>query len=316
VCPVTIEAFALEWCFATRDASTMFKARKRRNSAPVAEERPALEPGAEMLPDHLPSVHDDVRIVEDQITDIQARTLASIWRDTRDGESSALAALADTGEITRGAAPTLRRDLLALQRAASTESDQASPVTAQTQLAALLSYVVEHGPREPVPGWRNVPALDPHEESMLPWTDEHTTWNGTQPSRNGTPTPPPAISEHGHHEAAFDLIGGARAIEDLVETFYAMIMGDPQLVAYFKGFSVGKIKQHQHQFLTAVTGGPNIYVGRPLRVAHTALQISGPHFDRTADHLDAAMTVKGIDRDHRELVMARVFALRRHIVSE
>lgn len=252
--------------------------------------------------------------IEGEITDVQARTLASIWRDTRDGASSALAALAETGEITRSAAPTLRRDLLALQRAASTESESTSPVTAQTQLAALLSYVVEHGPRGPVSNWQEVPPLDPREESMLPWTEEHATHHGTQPSRNGHHAPP-AVSEHGNREAVFDLIGGARAVEDMVETFYEMIMADPELAPYFRGFSVGKIKQHQQQFLTAVTGGPNIYVGRPLRVAHGALQISPAHFDRTAEHLDAVMTVKGIDPDHRSLVLARVYALRRHIVA-
>lgn len=271
-----------------------------------------------MLSDHADDLTEPLAAHADDVSDVQARTLASIWRDTRDGESSALAALADTGEITRSAAPTLRRDLLALQRAASTESEATSPVTAQSQLAALLTYVVEHGPRGPVPGWQQVPAIDTREESMLPWTDEHATQNGTQPSRNGHQPSlghAAAVSEHGHHEAVFDLIGGARAIEDLVETFYEMMMADPELAPYFRGFSVGKIKQHQQQFLTAVTGGPNIYVGRPLRVAHAALQISAAHFDRTAEHLDAVLTVKGIDPDHRSLVLARVNALRRHIVG-
>lgn len=271
-----------------------------------------------MLSDRLPDAADHLGALppaQGEISDVQARTLAAIWQDTRDGESSALAALADSGQITRSAAPTLRRDLLALQRAASTESDATSPVTAQTQLAALLTYVVEHGPRGPVLDWQQVRALDSREESMLPWTEEHSTRNGTQPSRNGHHTPPLAVSEHGHHEAVFDLIGGARAIEDMVETFYEMLMADPELAPYFRGFSVGKIKQHQQQFLTAVTGGPNIYVGRPLRVAHAALQISAGHFDRTAEHLDAVLTVKGVDPDHRSLVLARVQALRRHIVA-
>jgi len=268
-------------------------------------------------PEHLVNVtHDDA------VTDLQARTLASIWRGISDADTPALAALADTGAIAEGAASDLQRDLLALQRAASTESEQTSPITPQTQLAALLVYVTAHGPRGPVPGWQAVPVLDPREESMLPWTEEHTLVHGTQPSTNGHHHPVAALpatsapdADHGHREALFDQIGGARAIEDLVETFYAMMMSDPQLAHYFAGFSVAKIKQHQHMFLTAVTGGPNIYVGRPLRVAHAALQISGPHFDRTAGHLDAALTAKGIDPDQRGLILARVSALRRHIAS-
>jgi len=157
---------------------------------------------------------------------------------------------------------------------------------------------------------------------VLPWTQQDATMHGTQPSRNGIHTAAArgalaaaVRSEHGHSDAVFDLLGGIRAIEDLVETFYDMIMGDPALVPYFAGFSVAKIKQHQMQFLMAVTGGPNIYVGRPLRVAHAALQIPADHFDRAAAHLDATLTVKGIDPDHRALILARVNALRRHIAA-
>lgn len=279
---------------------------------PAEPNGPYILPMSETLPDSR---------ADDAVTDLQARTLASIWRGITDADTPALAALADTGAIADGAADDLKRDLLALQRAASTETQQASPVTPQTQLAALLLYVTEHGPRGPVPGWEGVPALDPREESMLPWTEEHAVSHATQPSTNGhhgvraLPLPPPPEQDHGHSEALFDQIGGARAIEDLVETFYAMMMSDPQLAPYFAGFSVAKIKQHQHMFLTAVTGGPNIYVGRPLRVAHAALQITPEHFDRTSGHLDAALTAKGIDPDQRGLILARVSALRRHIAG-
>ncbi len=150
---------------------------------------------------------------------------------------------------------------------------------------------------------------------MLPWTEQEATIRGTLPSTNGRHTPLHGVAVHGFRESVFDLIGGMRAIEDLVETFYDMIIGDLQLAPYFAGFSVAKIKQHQMQFLMAVTGGPNLYVGRPLRVALAALQILPEHFERTAAHLDAALTVKGIDPDHRNLILARVNALRRHIVN-
>ncbi len=275
---------------------------------------PALPTDGAYGPGSSGDLVDLVDLDDDAVTHLQARALASIWRGISDADTPALAALADTGAIDEGTADVLRRDLLALQRAASTESDQTSPLTPQTQLAALLSYVNAHGPRGPVPGWDQIPVLDPQEETMLPWTDEHAAASNTRPSSNGH-HPPPASASHGHHETVFDEIGGARAIEDLVETFYAMMMADPQLAHYFNGFSVTKIKQHQHMFLTAVTGGPNIYVGRPLRVAHTALGISGAHFDRTAGHLDAALTAKGVEPDQRALILARVAALRRHIAA-
>jgi hemoglobin len=169
-----------------------------------------------------------------------------------------------------------------------------------------------------VPGWDRLPTIDPREDSMLPWTDSRSQVHEGAASPNGHAPATAAhqpVDEHGFRQEVFDLIGGARAIEDMVETFYEMIMGDPELAPYFRGFSVGKIKQHQQQFLTAVTGGPNIYVGRPLRVAHTALQITSEHFDRMSGHLDATLTVKGVDPDHRTLILARVAALRRHIVA-
>lgn len=288
--------------------------RRRRAGAPELDPDLTAEVGAvTMLEPSLTSSDTD-------ISDVQARTLATIHR-----EDPHLGVLAATGEIPRGTTASVRRDLLRLQRAASTESSESSPVVMQSQLAALLSYVSQHEPRGPVSGWDDIPALDPHEDSMLPWTEQHVASNGTKPSTNGfgpaesgshaPATGRPAASEHGHQEAVFDQIGGARAIEDLVETFYDMMVGDPELLPYFRGFSVAKIKQHQLQFLMAVTGGPNIYVGRPLRVAHGALMITPQHFDRTAEHLDATLTIKGVDPDHRRLILARVQALKRHIAA-
>lgn len=302
-----------------RDVLVKLTGRIWRVGAPEPAPDLASEVRAVMLLD--PSATAGDAASKFDISHVQARTLATLHQD-----SAHLCRLAATGEIPRGTTAAVRRDLLRLQRAASTESEETSPVTMQTQLAALLSYVSAYEPRGPVPGWEEIPALDPHEESMLPWTEKHPAANGTKPSTNGfgptdirghatAPAVQPAVSPHGHREAVFDQIGGARAIEDLVETFYDMMVGDPELLPYFRGFSVAKIKQHQLQFLMAVTGGPNIYVGRPLRVAHAALMISPEHFDRTSEHLDATLTVKGVDPDHRALILARVAALKRHIAS-
>ena len=54
----------------------------------------------------------------------------------------------------------------------------------------------------------------------------------------------------------------------------------------------------------------------PWTSENAALQISAAHLQRTVDHLDAALTMKGVDADHRSLTVARVNALRRHITAD
>ena len=83
----------------------------------------------------------------------------------------------------------------------------------------------------------------------------------------------------------YEDIGGASALAAAVDDFYARVLADTELVGYFEGVDIGRLKAHQRSFLAAAIGGSELYAGRPMREVHAPLAISQKHFDRVVGHL-------------------------------
>jgi hemoglobin len=90
--------------------------------------------------------------------------------------------------------------------------------------------------------------------------------------------------------AHYDRIGGAAAVREAVERFYARVLDDTELQPYFADANVAGIKRHQVLLLSQVLGGPAEYEGRDLGEAHRALGITESHDDRVVGHLVAVFT--------------------------
>jgi len=92
----------------------------------------------------------------------------------------------------------------------------------------------------------------------------------------------------------YDSIGGAAAVSAAVDDLYRRILGDPELVGYFTGVDVERVKAHQRIFIAAALDGPGTYRGRPMREAHAGLHIRDSDFGRVVDHLAATLTALGV----------------------
>ena len=62
----------------------------------------------------------------------------------------------------------------------------------------------------------------------------------------------------------YDAIGGGPAVSAVVNDFYVRVLADPQLVPYFEGVDMARLKRHQVLLVTQVLGGPAKYDGRSL----------------------------------------------------
>lgn len=87
----------------------------------------------------------------------------------------------------------------------------------------------------------------------------------------------------------FERVGGADAMPRLVEQFYGRVLEDAELKPFFADASMGKLKRMQVEYLSAALGEPLRYAGRPLRSAHSHLNISLAGYQRFAQHLFAAL---------------------------
>ena len=109
--------------------------------------------------------------------------------------------------------------------------------------------------------------------------------------------------------------GGDEGLSAAVAVFYARVTADPELAPYFAGIDLDRLRAHQHSFLAAALGGPELFTGRPLERAHAGLGITDAHFDRVVDHLAETLGDLGIDPVHVAAVRDRVSGMRSRIVA-
>jgi hemoglobin len=92
----------------------------------------------------------------------------------------------------------------------------------------------------------------------------------------------------------YDKIGGHEAIEVVVEDFYVRVLADDQLASFFTGTNMSRLKGKQVEFFAAALGGPEPYLGAPMKQVHQGRGITMHHFSLVAGHLGNALTAAGV----------------------
>jgi hemoglobin len=252
------------------------------------------------------------------ITDEQAKTIARLWAT----ESPHMMMFVRSGSIDQPLIDSLIADARLLEAAVAQEDSP--PVVARAQLRALMHYMTANGPRGPRPDWQEIGQADPIRGIIEPIVNENfRRAHDRHEQRVRTASLGDGRTGGGLRLDSGPVPGrsiyvqlGAPAIADVVVTFYKMMMGDPSLAPYFDGYDVEDIMAHQHQFLCVATGGPLDYLGRSIRAAHAHLQIANEHFDRTAEHLAAALAGAGVPGELTATILAKVEAFRAHVVAD
>ncbi|WP_054815896.1 group I truncated hemoglobin [Nocardia arizonensis] len=113
----------------------------------------------------------------------------------------------------------------------------------------------------------------------------------------------------------YEQIGGAEAVETVVDDFYVRVLADPELTGFFTGVNMSRLKGLQTEFFCAALGGPQNYSGAPMRDVHQGRGIKQDHFDLVAGHLIAALTAAGVPGDLVDEIIAAIAPLSGEIVS-
>ena len=92
----------------------------------------------------------------------------------------------------------------------------------------------------------------------------------------------------------YDSIGGEPAVRAAVDDFYARVLADRRLAAFFTGTDLQRLKAHQRAFIAAAIGGPEIFAGRTMASAHAGLGIGDGAFDAVVAHLVGTLTALGV----------------------
>lgn len=98
----------------------------------------------------------------------------------------------------------------------------------------------------------------------------------------------------------FDRIGGAEAVEKLVEEFYQRILNDPELAPFFRGASMEKLRKMQFEFFSSALDGPVNYTGKPVEYAHRGRGITSKELSKFMGHL--LETIQFVHPNEKEMM--------------
>lgn len=108
---------------------------------------------------------------------------------------------------------------------------------------------------------------------------------------------------------------GSRLTSGMAECFYDRVVVDPELAHFFEGINMDALSEHLADFLTVLTGGPNLYKGRDLREAHKGLNITDADFNRLMTHVAAAAEELEIEPQDIATVAAAIIDLKDQVVA-
>lgn len=95
----------------------------------------------------------------------------------------------------------------------------------------------------------------------------------------------------------YERLGGADALEHLIDLFIDVVFDDFIIGFWFKGKDRERIKRHEVEHAAKILGGPSRYTGRPIVPLHKPLGINKGHFRRRLAILTKVLTDEGVEED-------------------
>lgn len=114
-------------------------------------------------------------------------------------------------------------------------------------------------------------------------------------------------------------LGGFDAIAAVVDDFVPRLVGDPQVGRFFTGHandSKMRVRELAIELICQATGGPCVYIGRPMKTAHAGLGISESDWTIATKHLTATLEKLKVPANEQTEFLALVTSLKKDIVEK
>jgi hemoglobin len=122
-------------------------------------------------------------------------------------------------------------------------------------------------------------------------------------------TAPPA------HDALYRAWGGQAGIRAVMEDFVPRLMADPRTAPFFKKANRDNLVNRLTEQLCQEAGGPCVYGGVPMKLAHEELEIGRRDFNALVEVLQQSMEARGIPFAAQNAMLARLAPMHRDIVT-
>lgn len=114
----------------------------------------------------------------------------------------------------------------------------------------------------------------------------------------------------------FERLGGVEGVELIVREMYDRVLADAELSHYFEKANLERLRRMQFQLVSAALGGPVVYAGQELRMAHAKVGVTDHAFAKFCGHLADAMENRGVGPHDVNDVMARLSMYKDPVVGQ
>ena len=120
-------------------------------------------------------------------------------------------------------------------------------------------------------------------------------------------------------QSLYKRLGGYDAIAAVTDDVISRLASDKQLSRFLVGMSTDSQKRLRQLFvdqLCEATGGPCIYIGRPMKTVHAGLGITDNDWQITVNHLVATLDKFKVPEKEKNELLAIVSSLKPDIVQK
>jgi hemoglobin len=115
--------------------------------------------------------------------------------------------------------------------------------------------------------------------------------------------------------------GGHATVVAVVDLFVARVAADHRINAFFASVAsdsarLGNLKAHLVEQVSGLMGGPEIYTGRSMVIAHRHMGVRESDFDALVQDFILTLQAAGVDQADINVLTPRLLALRPKIVVE
>ncbi len=113
----------------------------------------------------------------------------------------------------------------------------------------------------------------------------------------------------------YNELGGASAVEAVVEIFYRKVLADDRISHFFSHMDMDAQRTKQRAFFTMILGGPSEYTGKDMRKAHVHLALEDIHMDAVLEHLESSLRELNVPEEKIRIVIGAAEGLRNDVLN-
>ena len=114
-------------------------------------------------------------------------------------------------------------------------------------------------------------------------------------------------------------LGGREGIRGVVDDFVAFLVADPRVNARFTKLTpaqVEKLKTNASDQICDATGGPCSYLGKDMKAAHTAMNITEADWNATVEDLIKALDKRNVAKKDQQELIGLLAPMKKDIVGQ